>query len=61
MLIIALIHLRDMDIEKAREYVSDVTVKGEFGSNCCGAKMYELGDSYICTDCKEHCEPAKEE
>ena len=50
-----------MDQEKAREYVSDVTVSGESGSDCCGANMYQLGDSYICTDCKEYCEPAKEE
>ena len=50
-----------MDAEKARELVADITVSGDFGSNCCGASMYELGDSYLCTDCKEYCEPATEE
>ena len=28
-------------------------------SNCCGAEMY--GDSDICPDCGEHCEPEEEE
>ena len=23
--------------------------------------MYELGDNYICTDCKEHCEAVEDE
>lgn len=44
-----------MDAEKSREYVSDVTATDR-SSNCCGSSMYELGDSYICTDCKEYCE-----
>mgnify|MGYP001612242841 CR=1 FL=1 len=50
-----------MDEDKAREYVSDVMASDENGSNCCGASMYQFGDDYICTDCKEHCEPAEEE
>lgn len=50
-----------MDAEKARELVSDVTVSGDFGSNCCGSSMYELGDNYICTNCKEYCEAVSDE
>lgn len=50
-----------MDDEKVRELVADITVSGDYGSNCCGASMYELGNTLICTDCKEYCEPAKEE
>lgn len=49
-----------MDEEKAREYVSDVT-ETELMSNCCSANMYELGEAYICTDCKEYCDPVTEE
>lgn len=30
-------------------------------SNCCGAAMYEMGDNYMCTDCKEWCEVVDEE
>lgn len=48
-----------MDNEKMRELLSDVT--GEGSSNCCGAAVYELGDTYICKDCKEHCEIEKDE
>ena len=30
-------------------------------SNCCGSSMYELGDNYICTDCKEYCDAVEDE
>lgn len=36
-------------------------IETEKSSNCCGASMYELGDNYICTDCKEYCEAVGEE
>lgn len=36
-------------------------IETEKSSNCCGASMYELGDNYICTDCKEHCEAVSDE
>ena len=36
-------------------------IETEKGSNCCGASMYELGDNYICTDCKEYCEAVSDE
>jgi len=36
-------------------------IEKEKFSNCCGAAMYELGDCYLCCDCKEYCEPVDEE
>ena len=36
-------------------------IETEKSSNCCGASMYELGDNYICTDCKEYCEAVSDE
>lgn len=36
-------------------------INTEKSSNCCGSSMYELGDNYICTDCKEHCEAVEDE
>jgi uncharacterized protein YecT (DUF1311 family) len=36
-------------------------IETEKSSNCCGSSMYELGDNYICTDCKEHCEAVSDE
>lgn len=30
-------------------------------SNCCSAAMYEVGDNYICAECKEWCEAVDEE
>lgn len=35
--------------------------EAEGGSNCCGAKAYEMGDNYICSDCHEWCEIEKDE
>lgn len=48
-----------MDTEKMHELLDDVT--GEGASNCCGAAVYELGDNFICQDCKEWCDLDKEE
>lgn len=48
-----------MDSDKMRELLDDVS--GEGSSNCCGAAVYELGESYICKDCKEHCDVEKDE
>lgn len=48
-----------MDSDKARELLNDIT--GEGGSNCCGRAVYELGDAYICSDCKEWCDIEKDE
>jgi len=50
----------NMDAEKAREYVSDVTVTDR-SSSCCGSSMYEFGDSYMCTNCKEYCDAVGED
>lgn len=36
-------------------------IENEKASNCCGSSMYELGDNYICTDCKEYCEAVEDE
>ncbi len=36
-------------------------IEREKMSNCCSAAMYEMGDNYICTDCKEWCEAVDEE
>lgn len=36
-------------------------IETEKSSNCCGASMYELGDNYICTDCKEYCDAVEPE
>lgn len=36
-------------------------IETEMMSNCCSASMYQLGDNYICTDCKEHCEAVTED
>lgn len=45
--------------DKSQEHLSDVT--GEGYSSCCGAGVYEFGDSYMCMDCKEWCDMETEE
>lgn len=45
--------------DKSRELLDDVT--GEGSSDCCGAGVYELGDSYICMDCQEYCDMRQDE
>lgn len=49
-----------MDTEKAREYVSDITITDE-SSSCCGAQMYEFGDSYMCCECREYCDAVSDD
>lgn len=46
----------DSQLEKLNDVIED-----ELGSDCCGAAVYVLGDSYICTDCKEYCDVSSEE
>lgn len=41
--------------------MNNVIEKTEKFSNCCGRIVYELGDNYICTYCKEHCEAVSED
>ncbi len=36
-------------------------IETEKMSNCCGAAMYEMGDNYLCRDCKEWCEAVEPE
>ncbi len=39
----------------------DDIIESEMSSNCCGSSMYEMGNSYICLRCKEHCDAVTEE
>lgn len=48
-----------MDSDKMSELLDDVS--GEGSSSCCGSAVYELGESYICKDCKEYCDVEKDE
>lgn len=36
-------------------------IESEKSSNCCGSSMYEMGDNYICTRCKEWCEAVNDD
>jgi hypothetical protein len=49
-----------MDNEKMHEHVNDAIASDKF-SNCCSAKVYQIGDDAICGGCEEHCEAVDEE
>lgn len=47
--------------DKDYEHLMDAMGGTNEFSSCCSAKVYLLGDSAICTDCKEHCDVVTEE